>query len=60
MRQRGIAPGVRPKQHWFEGINPFLQQVKQSYTEQELLELWNQDNGDGDGDDYNDDGAWYN
>ena len=51
MRDRGIAPGARPKQHWFEGINPFTIQVKDTYTEEDLLELWNQQDDDDDDDD---------
>jgi Helicase associated domain len=44
MRKRGIGPGVRPKQHWFEGINVQKIPIKNTpYTEQELLELWNQE-----------------
>lgn len=41
MRDRGIKPGMRPKQHWFEGVNPLSIEVKSLWTEQELLELWN-------------------
>jgi hypothetical protein len=43
MRDKGIQPGMRPKQHWFEGVNPLNIDVKEMYTEQDLLELWNQD-----------------
>jgi Helicase associated domain len=52
MRDRGIGPNVRPKQHWFEGMNPQTVQVKDVWTEQELLELWNQDSDNDDEDDY--------
>ena len=51
MRDKGFQPGMRPKQHWFEGTNPFSMHVKSTYTEQDLLELWNQDADD----DYDDD-----
>jgi hypothetical protein len=50
MREKGIAPGARPKQHWFEGINPFSTDVKDRWTDNELLDLWNQQDGDSDGD----------
>jgi Helicase associated domain len=47
MRKRGIGPGVRPKQHWFEGVNVQKIPIKDTpYTEQELLELWNQEDDD--------------
>lgn len=54
MRAKGIQPGARPKQHWFEGTNRFLDSsnFKEWWTEQDLLELWNQeedDHCDGDG-----------
>lgn len=52
MRKRGIGPGVRPKQHWFEGINVQKIPIKDTpYTEQELLELWNQEDDDEEDDD---------
>lgn len=43
LRERGLEPGMRPKQHWFEGLNPLSMSVKNTYTEQDLLELWNQE-----------------
>jgi len=52
MREKGIGPGMRPKQHWFEGSNPFsvttsLGSTKETWTEEDLLTLWNQeDDGD--------------
>ena len=52
MREKGIAPGARPKQHWFEGVNRFEMQVKDTWTEKDLLALWNQ--ADGDDDDHDD------
>ena len=51
MRDKGLQLGMRPKQHWFEGINPFSINVKSTYTEQDLLELWYQDADDDDDDD---------
>jgi hypothetical protein len=49
MREKGIKPGARPKEHWFEGINPFSVEVKETWTDQDLLELWNQQDADDDG-----------
>jgi hypothetical protein len=43
IRDKGITPGMRPKAHWFEGMNPFATSVKQVWTEEDLLELWNQE-----------------
>jgi hypothetical protein len=43
MREKGISPGMRPKQHWFEGVNRFQDEIKETWTEEDLLELWNQD-----------------
>lgn len=46
MRDKGIQPGMRPKLHWFEGTNPFSIAVKDRWTEEDLLDLWNQNDGD--------------
>lgn len=51
MRDKGIQPGMKPKQHWFQGTNPFSTKVKDTYTEQDLLELWYQEEDDDDNDD---------
>jgi len=54
MRDKGIAPSARPKQHWFEGANPFSAEVKSEWTEAELMDLWHQagdDDIEDDGDD---------
>ena len=51
MRDKGLAPGMRPKQHWFEGINPFASEVKVEYTEEELVDLFNKGDDDDDDDD---------
>jgi hypothetical protein len=51
MRDKGIQPGARPKQHWFEGINPQKIDVKNTYTDSELLSLWNNDDDDDEDDD---------
>jgi len=46
MRDKGIQPGMRPKQHWFEGTNPFAMKIKDYWTEQDLWELWHQEEDD--------------
>ena len=51
MRDKGIAPDVRPKQHWFEGVNPFSADVKSEWSEQELVDLWHQEGADDDEED---------
>lgn len=43
IREKGIAPDGKIKQHWFDGVNPFETEVKTEWTEQELLALWNSD-----------------
>lgn len=50
MRDKGIRPGMRPKQHWFEGEDRFSVTVKDVWTEEDLLELWNQEGDDDDQD----------
>jgi hypothetical protein len=52
IRERGITPETRPKQHWFEGVNPFKQEVKSVWTDEELLALWNEENDDDEDDDF--------
>lgn len=42
IREKGIAPGAKAKQHWFEGTNRWAE-VKTEWTEQELLALWNEE-----------------
>ena len=51
MRAKGLKPGMRPKTHWFEGTNPFAANIKDVWTEQDLLALWNQADSDGDDED---------
>jgi len=46
MREKGIQPGMRPKQHWFEGEKPLNNTIKDVWTEKDLLELWNQEDED--------------
>lgn len=55
---RGIRPEVQAKQHWFDGVNPFEEEVKSVYSDDELLDLWNEENDqddEDDGDNYVDD-----
>ena len=48
IKEKGIGPGGKAKQHWFDGVNPFQQEVKTEWSEQELLALWNEENDDDD------------
>lgn len=41
IREKGIAPGMRPKQHWFEGQSLLTEEIKDIYTDEDLLDLWN-------------------
>ena len=50
IREKGIAPGVKAKQHWFDGVNPFEMEVKSVWTEEELVALWNAEDDDDDDD----------
>ena len=43
IREKGIVPGMRPKQHWFEGQDRFVEDVKDIYTDDDLIDLWNQE-----------------
>lgn len=47
MRKKGLQPGMPAKQHWFDGVNPFTDDVKKTWTEDDLLALWNEDGDDG-------------
>lgn len=44
IREKGIAPGGKLKEHWFDGAERFSTKVKTEWTEQELLALWNEEN----------------
>jgi hypothetical protein len=47
LRDKGIAPGIRPKEHWFDGQNPFEEEEnKEIYDDDDLLDLWNQEGDD--------------
>ena len=46
IKEKGIAPGGKAKEHWFDGVNPFDKEIKTQWTEQELVALWNEENGD--------------
>jgi hypothetical protein len=43
IRAKGIAPGMRPKEHWFEGQNRFDASLKDTWTDEDLLALWHQE-----------------
>jgi len=44
IRERGISPEAKAKQHWFDGVNPFADEVKSVYSDDDLLALWNEEN----------------
>lgn len=45
IRDKGIT---KPKQHWFDGMDPFEKEVKNVWTEDELVDLWNEEEDDDD------------
>jgi hypothetical protein len=45
IQEKGIT---KAKQHWFEGLDPFEKEVKNVYTEDELVQLWNEEEDDED------------
>ena len=51
MRKKGIRPGMPEKRHWFDGVNPFSGDVKNIWTDEDLMALWNEDSDDDDDDD---------
>jgi len=53
IRELGISPETKPKEHWFDGVNPFADEVKSVYSDDELVALWNEENDAGDDDDEN-------
>jgi len=42
IRERGIGE-TKAKEHWFDGVNPFADEVKSVYSDDELVALWNED-----------------
>lgn len=53
MREKGITPQAKVKTHWFDGVNPFQEEVKTVWTDEELMALWNEEiEEDKDDDDY--------
>ena len=42
IREKGITPGTKARQHWFDGLDRWAD-VKTEYSEQDLLELWNEE-----------------
>jgi hypothetical protein len=55
MRKKGIKPGMPMKRHWFDGVNPFSMSVKDTWTEEDLMALWNADTDEEEVDDTGDD-----
>ena len=51
IRELGISPETKPKEHWFDGVNPFADEVKSVYSDDELVALWNEENDAGDDED---------
>ena len=51
MREKGISPKAKVKTHWFDGVNPFAQEVKTVWTEEDLMALWNEGVEEGEDDD---------
>lgn len=51
IRERGILPQTKAKEHWFDGVNPFEDEVKSVYSDDELVALWNEENDDADNED---------
>lgn len=52
MRKKGLRPDAPTKQHWFDGVNPFSVSVKDTWTDEDLMALWNADSRTDDDDDY--------
>ena len=48
IREMGISPEAKAKEHWFDGVNPLKDEVKSVWTDDELLALWNEDNDEDD------------
>ncbi|KAL3938113.1 MAG: hypothetical protein SGARI_001874 [Bacillariaceae sp.] len=46
MRAKGISPKAKAKTHWFDGVNPFEQEVKTDWTEEDIMALWNEEEGE--------------
>jgi hypothetical protein len=46
MRDKGITPNLPAKQHWFQGAPITAAQVKATWTQEELLALWNEEDDD--------------
>lgn len=48
IKEKGISANSRPKEHWFDGQNRFDENIKVEYTDQDLVDLWNQEEDDDD------------
>lgn len=55
IREKGIAPGAKAKEHIFDGMNRFAQDVKTEWSEQELVALWNEEEDDDENGEWHDD-----
>ncbi|CAJ1896734.1 unnamed protein product [Cylindrotheca closterium] len=51
IKEKGISPEGKAKQHWFDGQNRFEQEVKTQYNEDELMALWNEETEDDEAED---------
>ncbi|KAL3906102.1 MAG: hypothetical protein SGILL_009410 [Bacillariaceae sp.] len=52
MREKGISSKAKVKAHWFDGLNPFEQEVKTVWTDEDIMALWNEEGEDTDADEY--------
>uniref|UniRef100_A0A7S3LBB6 Helicase-associated domain-containing protein n=1 Tax=Amphora coffeiformis TaxID=265554 RepID=A0A7S3LBB6_9STRA len=52
MRKKGLRPDAPMKQHWFDGVNLNAITVKDTWTDEDLMALWNSEDDDDDDDDY--------
>lgn len=46
MKEKGAAPGVLAKEHWFEGQKQFEESIGRNFDEDDLMALWNQEDDD--------------
>lgn len=43
MKEKGISFDSKPKEHWFDGENRFEEDINEFSTEDDLTDLWNQE-----------------
>ena len=46
MKEKGITIDSKPKEHWFDGKNRFEEDINEFSTEDDLIDLWNQEGDD--------------